>query len=61
MRKKKFEILVHYDVCFTVQIEGTEITKAIKRAVNETAKRDLNEGEIINVEAFVNKISETEV
>ena len=58
--RKKFEILVHYDVCFTVQIEGTNVTKAIKRAVNDTAKKDLNGGEIVNVEAFVNKIAEAE-
>lgn len=56
--KKKFEILVHYDVCFTIQVENNDISKAIKRAINESAKKDLNDGEIMNVEAFINKIEE---
>lgn len=58
--KKNFKILVHYDVCFSVQTHETDITEAIRRAINETTKMDLNDGEIMNVEAFVDKISETE-
>lgn len=51
--KKNYEIKVHYDVCFTVNVESENANLAVQKAINIAADKDLNDGEITDVEAYI--------
>lgn len=50
---KTYTIRVHYDVCFEETVQAFDANAAIQKAINKAADRNLNDGEIANVEAYL--------
>lgn len=59
--KKKYEVKVHYNVCFIVNVESESANKAVQEAIQSAMGKDLYKGEITNVEAYVNNQTATNI
>lgn len=57
-KTKTYTISVHYDVCFKVDVDAENIHKAVRQAVSIVKDKNLEDGDIENVEAYLDNIKE---
>lgn len=57
-KTKTYTISVHYDVCFKVDVDAGNIHEAIRQAVSIVKDKNLEDGDIENVEAYLDNIKE---
>lgn len=57
-KTKTYTVSVHYDVCFKVDVVAKDIHDAVRQAIDIVKDKDIEEGEIENVEAYLENIKE---